>query len=536
MPEQDSQLPSGRFVFTDGIVSIGGTEFRWHNVKCGYVSNQIPVSEITLMSDNATEDASYPQTMQEAYKALLKTAKGDDVLVTTKITTDADDTAGTPALSNKKVTLFTGVLLGWAPVWFAPRSLKLTVWAIHPLGLLDWASMFVNPVQGSGFDDYGVPPVITEKDEIVPYMMGEYKDTDVTTDLWGKVIKPELIKLCRAKKFDDKVNAEKTAKYLESKSDQSAKLTWQLENPQKVILDVRRTLYSAVEGRKSLWDALVTLSDIYKFSIVARANDFSIAPIIPTLGGDPPKNSMMTWQRYSRRQEFNSLARQITQSVGMLRGTGGMPGYFDTKSKKSAQSLLTLSADKVIAGTDYVPYPAFMDFRYDPFFKTGNTVGLKDETLFAAGYRLKEDATEVPTLNTAYNKLSADDLKKYASVIMSERAFDGFSGVFYGNTTFNECPGNTVIVEPPLALTFSKSGDVVSTKATTYYFGHVWAVTIVFDAAGKTSGTYTVLTHIRTTPEQEALELKTHPLYNKRWVSTPVLTIPGYTAKPEVEA
>lgn len=548
MTAQAKNLPVNRFVFTDGVVTIGEAKFRCHSAHSSYVINQIPITEITLMSDQENvaglddtvakaSGEDYPKNIQEIYAKLLPLKKGDNSTLTFKLTTSEDASKGTRKLEQEKVSVFTGVLLGWSPVWFSPKSLKFTVWLIHPLGMLDWASMFVKPIQGSGFDDYNVPPVIAEKDEIVPYMMGEYKDADVAKDLWKGVIKPELIKLCRAKRFDGEQNAEKMADYLENADNDKSEspLTWQIPNPQKVILDIRKTLYSAAMGRKSLWDALITLSNTYKFSVIARANDFSIAPVIPTLGGEDPKYSKMSWQDFSKRQEYNSLSRQITQSISMLRGTGGMPGYFDVKSKKTAQGLLALVDEPVTAGTDYVEYPAFLDFRYDPFFRTGATLGLKDEPLFASGYRLKDEALEVQTLNTQYNAFPEETLKKYAMVVMSERAFDGSSAVLYGNTSFDACPGSLVKIEPPLAGTFAKNSGFTVTTPVTNYYAHVWGVTIVFDASGKSSGTYVILSHIRMTVEQAALELTTHPLYNKRWVSTPVLAIDGYTAPAEAE-
>jgi hypothetical protein len=527
---------SKRFLVYNGVATVGSTQFRCATLKQSCVVNRVPVSEITVVADapEPQKPAKYPQSVKELYDKLLLAKKGDSVTVTFSLNVDADPAVDQSALNTEDLLVYKGVLLGWAPSWFGPSVLRMTIWAIHPLGMLDWSSSILDGIHGTGFDDHKLPSIQNKDEELVPYMLGKYTEGNVTENLWGKVIKPELIRLCRMTRFDG-VNADKVATYLETASNDGSEqpLAWQsADSAKRIIMDVRATLQRSASGRLSLWDNLISLSDTYKFFVLGRSTDYSVAPIIPAVGGDTPKLTMV-WQRFFPREEFNALARQITQSVGMLRPQGGATGFFDVEAKVLRRefrptSAATAGSKELTAGTDYFPVPRFLDSVFDPFLRTTITMGLGTEPLFAAGYRLKDEAPEVDTLNKLYNRTSmTTDLKSYTEILMNERQFDGFSAVMQGNLDFNFGPGSNVLIEAPMYR--DKSTDDLGQP----FVGHVWGVTLSIDFVNKTAGTYVVLSHVRTKAEQAAIVLKNHPLYNKRWVSAPLLKIPKFTKDPE---
>lgn len=527
-----------RFLYTNGLCLIGDQSHRCVCIKQHHVINQIPVAEVTLVPDPTVKglDADLPAL----YTSMFSTKKGDSVLVSFNFTATPDATISAKALSNETVVVFRGVLLGWAPVWLGPTTFRMVAYVIHPLGMLDWASTIIDPIQGSGFDDYKVPTVVGKYQELVPYMKGGYTDKDVETDIWGKLIKPELINICKAGVFGA-TNSQTLVDYLEDKNNvgndgSEQPLSYKLSNPKKVILDVRRRLYNAGVGRRSLWDVLVELAGIYKFSIVCRSLDYSIAPILYALGGTPPLGSTVFWWKFVQREDYNALVRDIAQSTGLLRGTGGAPGFFDTESRRRQKTFRTVPEESVTAGTDYFMVPRFLDFDGEPFFNTGNSMGLKTDKILASGYTLDEPpgrwsplsviSPNTKSLNEQYNTVPLAEMKAYADLVQNDRAYSGPTAVLKGNVDYSRSPGNMVYVEPPMRY---KVNDAVSDM----YFANIWGVTHILDSTNADSvGTYMILSHIRSTSEQGAIVLERHPLYDKRWMSSPLVKIAGFTEEP----
>lgn len=521
------------FIYSNGLATAGEHAMRIISLKQHHVVNQPAIVEVTVVPEAANVKG-VAHSVQEVYDMLALIKKGDEVIASYDLSSTSNATEKRKGIEAVTTPVFTGRFLGWGPTWVGPTSLQLKFWAIHPLGMLDWASSFVDPVHGSGFDDYSLPAVIGKDDELVPYMKGPYKPEDVTKDLWKKVIKPELIRICRMTRFGE-VNAELVAKYLEDsdkdKTDGSEQpLSLQIADPMRVIIDVRKTLMTSAPGRMSLWDRLVALADTYKFAILCRGLDFSIAPVLPALGGPGPQ-FILTNQEFFKKNEMNALVRDITQSVGMARGSGGATNFFDVVGKKRSVLFRQPPADENAKdsgnpGNTIEPIPKFLDAMFEPFFKTGNTLGLKDEVLFASGYKVDDKAKELSTLSKQYNEIPQKDIDAYTDVTFNEQSFDGPTMMIVGNVTFDVSPGNTVAVEPPLY--YVQGMDVVQV-----YTAMVWSVTNVMDARSRTSGTYAILSHVRGTIEQAGVELDRHPLYDKRWVSAPLIDLTGYSRPAE---
>ena len=532
---------SGVFLLSNGIVTLNDQQLRCHSIKTNYILDQIPVAEIVVIPNyvtdqqegaeepvraNAQEPPNMPVSSREIYDFLFGTNKGDTLTVTFNVTAPAPDMENGKPLAQELVKMFTGVLLGWAPTWINPKTFRMTIWAIHPLGMLDWSSSIIDKVHGSGFDDYKIPTVYAPGQELVPYMKGPYDPTEVAKDLWKNLIKPELICICRSTRFDG-VNAEKVVEYLENDNFDGSELQlkWQLEDPVSAIIDIRRTLLQGGVGRHTLWDNLVEVAAKYKFSLICRPNDYSIAPALPAIGGYPKLT--LLWQQYAKREEFNALARNITQSIGVLRGPGGLSSFFDIQGRRLQQEFRERMDDGITAGVSYSHIPAYLDFIYNPFQWTGRTLGLKEERLYASGYCLSGEAEDVATLNVRYNQLKEDGLSKYTDVLMNDESYDGSNALFRGNVDFNVSPGSMVKIEAPM---YRVENAEETAKA---YYARAWGVTLVLDPAAKTSGTYLVLSHVRTQDEQDAIELMTHPMYDGRWVSAPLIPISGYTMEPD---
>lgn len=521
-----------QFVFSNGGCTIGSDMIRCVAIKHHHALNEIPVAEIHLGVDTDTEGL--PSSIQDLYTLLFSKKKGDDVVVAFQFSASANKERNQRELASEPVIVFRGKLLGWAPIWLGPSHFRMVVWAIHPLGLLDWASAVIDPIHGSGFDDHKLPTIIGKSQELVPYMKSPFVEDDVKTDIWKLLIKPELMRICRSARFE-KPNCAALVDYLEDTAkvgnDGSEQpLSFKFSNPERVILDIRKRLYTSAVGRKTLWDALVELAGIYKFSIICRSFDFSIAPVLMALAGDAPASCIMYSADYVPREEYNSLVRDIAQSTGMMRGLGGTSSFFDTEARKRQLAFQSTEGEPVIAGTDFSMTPRFMDFDGEPFFRSGRTMGLKEEQLFASGYKMDKDAPEAPTLNKQYNAVPDDELQKYEAIVQNERGFSGPTAIMKGLINYSISPGNLVIVEPPMRY---QSGE----KFSTMYFANVHAVTNILDATTGSgqNGTYAILTHIRSSDEQKLIPvaLKKHPLYDKRWISAPLRNIPGYTEAPQ---
>jgi len=535
-----AQVPivAGVFVISDGLAVVGEHYMRCRSVKTAYALNQVPIAEIIVVADDTKAEAGtavisappvdLPATTKEIYDILLSVKKGDDVSVEFKISSTIVEGK---ELSQEPVTAFTGVILGWAPVWIGPKLMEVKIWAIHSLGMLDWAPATLDNVHGSGMDDYSLPAVTSAQGDLVPYMQGEYDPVDVAKDIWKNLIKPELINLCTMNRFGS-TNAAKAAEYLnDAEMDLSeSPLSWQLSDITSVILDVRKTLLQAGAGRHTIWDNFVVLANKYKFSILCRPAGFNVEPILPALGGDPVEYYALNQQSFLRREEFNSMATEITQAVGSLRGIGGISSFYDVEGRRIQQEFRNPVGNTVVAGVDYSMIPAFLDFRYDAFLKTGGTMGLKDERLYASGYCLEGPADAVSTLNEGYNGLPKADISSYVDVVMNDRSYDGTTAILQGNVDFNVGPGNTVRAEIPL---YNTTGDVTFPDPRGYYCGLVHCVMLVLDPVARTTGTYVVLSHVRSYDEQKAIELQRHPLYDKRWISAPLISIPDYTLEPQ---
>jgi hypothetical protein len=525
-----SAQPSvGISAYYNGILTVAGVQYRCFSVKQFHTVNEFSIAELTIAAAEK-DNPELPGTIKAVYDKLLKAVKGDPVTADFTVSEPEDKTVGQKAVNGQVVRVFTGVFLGMGPVYLAPHYLRVTVWAVHPLGQLDWASTELDAVHGFGMDDYKVPMVPGLGEELVPYMLGGYTADNVKTDLWKQVIKPELIALCKTNRFGV-ANSRAIVDYLGNEANDVTKqpLSLNVSDPRKVILDVRRTLMSSAMGRRSLWDNLSVLANTYKFSIICRANDFMVVPALPALGGtiSSDKHYPLRCLRFAEREEYNALARQVEQSIGMIRGPGGLSDFFDTEARKRNQAFRPVTSDKVVAGTRFIPIPRFLDFTMDPFFSTGITLGLKKEKLAAVGYKISSDPVKEPTsLNKQYNAMADVDLQNYADVCQNEVSFDAVTAVYKGGINWNICPGNSVQLEPPGYY------NTPSDTLTVSMYGRVWSVATILDPGVKQTGTYLILTHVRTDKEQAAIALTKHPMYDKRWVSSSLLDIPLFTEKP----
>jgi len=535
------------FLVYNGVVTIGDSQFRCRSISTPYNINEIPVSEIVIIADdpdgpsetktairNSDGKDALPTTTNEIYKRMVTKNKGDDVTVMFNMTTPSlePDNKNKKGLNQEYVTVFTGVLSGWSPIWIGPRFFKMRVWAIHPLGMLDWASSIISDVHGSGFDDYEVPAVWGKNGDLIPYMQGSYTADNVTTDLWKELIKPELIRICKASRFEH-VNAAQVAEYLENTEVDLSEspLSWQLSNGLNPIMDIRKTLMKSAPGRESLWDRFIQVAKNYKFSIICRPFGFSMAPTVHAIGGVSETDYTLTTQRFSARQEFNAKCDDNTAGFGTLRGPGGLPSFYDVQGRR-LQKEYRLPSEEVVAGVTYRDIPTFLDYTYEPFVTTGETLGLKDQSLHASGYLLEEPSVnvDVSSLNKVYNAVPEEDLEKYVDWCANDEACGSSFAILKGAIDFNIGPGNLVRVELPLYRNIGLVSKDTADEGHAY--GFVRGVTLVINMPDKLSGSYVVLSHVRSYEKQMTIELTRHPLYDKRWISAPLIPIEGYTTEP----
>ena len=432
-------------------------------------------------------------------------------------------------LRDYQVALFNGVFLAWSPVWVV-KGLKLYVWAAHPLINLMWTQSHVNELHGRGMTDWKFPTIYNKDAELVPFMRGEHSDTDVTEDLWKKVIKPDLLGLCNLKRMED-TNSEQCAQFLENGSfDQSGKLPFKVSSPFSTLVDVRKIIMTPKGKRDTLWDRLMELSVRYKFSVVPRATDYMIAPVMPALGAGP-----RNWYRFEELvtlQEYNMLVRDFTNTVSTLPGVDGFTGFFDIVNKKHFDQYEKY--DHKTFGrllTGYTEYGAnWLSSLVDPVLRTAVTMGLQDETLFAPGYTVNAPENSENSINTSYNESTEEDSERFTKFTLNEQVFRNRTAVLKGMISFDSAPGSLLKAEMP---NYNAPGE----KSTVSLYGRVYSMCIILDGTPQT-GTWYVLDNVRTEDENQWLvsnDYRTHPLYDKQWIRAPYLDIDGFTEPAETD-
>lgn len=528
MTANNNAINATQVSIRNGIVDIGGSKIKCLSTHMFFVANRLPIARILVGADVAQEGTGtkYPTTTKEIYDILASKQRGVPVTLTYTLNAEADKEAGRKAVNNVETVMFKGVLDGWSPEWLTSGTLQhMTVWAFHPLALLDWTSIITDRTHGAGFDDYAVTATTGISEEVVPYMLGGYSAAAVTTDLWKGIIKPELIRLCRESRLGV-VNTQ-AAEYLVNEANDKSEqpLSMKVTNPAKVVLDIRRRLMTAGEGRRTLWDALINIAEAYKFSVIGRAQDFSVAPTIAALNGTP--SFKLTAQQVVQRNEYTSLAKALNSSAVCFRGAGSHSGFFDLLTKKRSSTGIVKAGQPVPFCLLGESLPGVFNFRMEPFLRTADTLGLRSTKLMAAGYSVTTSEPVADTLNTQYNA-EVSEGQAYAKLVYNDTVYSGMTGVLQAAVLFDLCPGSLVCSEAPgYTVPPGTNGEVKK------LYGNLWGLFIALDSRETKSQSLMVLSHVRYDNEQASVELSRHPLYDKRWVRAPIVPIAGYTKEAE---
>lgn len=510
-------------LYSDGVVTINKVKFRCNLFKTLHTINQLPMVQVQLTTDPKLKENPV-ELYKEIYDFLMSTPAGVNMKV--EYTLTGQLRSDQKKLEKHRQVLFEGVLLSWSPVWVV-NGLYLNVWGAHPLVNLMWTQSHVNELHGRGMTDWRFPTLHNEKAELVPFMRGEHSDTDVTEDLWKKVIKPDLLEICNLKRMDD-TNSEECAKFLKNDNldKSSTPLTFKVNSPFSTLVNVRNTIMSPGGPRDTLWDRLIDLSVRYKFTVIPRATDYMIAPVMPATGATTEFWYFFT--DLATLQEYNMLVRDFVNTVSILNGCGDYTGFFDVVNKTHEAPYVNLSTQQGRLMTGYTGYGCnWLSSLVDPVLHTATTLGLQDERLFASGYVVSPPEGNDNTVNTRYNKDGNEDANdRYAQLKINEETFRGRTAVVRSMISFDSTVGSLMRMEIPNYNTPGKT-------STLSMYGRVHSMCIIL-GGGNQSGSWYVLDNVRSDTENQGLP-QYHPLYDKKWIRAPYLDIDGFTKKMEAE-
>jgi hypothetical protein len=495
-------------VWSVGRATIKGIAFECIQFFGLFGLDDIPHACFVLAPSTET---GLPSTYPEIYSVMANVSSGDPVTVTFRMSGRSSEAQKTV---DETITVFSGNLDGWGPIVFMGMT-RILVWARHWLVDLEKYSALSRLVHGRSLFDYGLPPISADKEALTTSTQGSYQPSDVSGDLWKKVIKPELLRLSQNK-----------ATILNDNDGSELPLSMtSVESPLDVLLDVRRTLSFVEDDETTLWDKLIRLGARYKFALSPRVKDFSIIPLVYTLGGSPPERQFNQVE-FNLMQDFNSYLSEFTQAVESFEGATSYTLPFDIVGKKSRTKSRSSSVnDDPMQSLDEQLQPWVYPWL-SLSSRAAETMGLRSNKLLASGYVTGSEENSGQTANQAYNTISGSVAQAYLQAELSTQLYRERTVIIRGPLCFDLSPGSMVVYQDSQS-SLDPNDRVHST------YGCVRRMCIALDSSGK-GGTWLLASHLRSVTEQTALAWKTHPLYKQRWVRAPLLDVPGLVARAEL--
>ena len=516
------------FAYTKGVATIGDNDYCCVDFTGSFYVNKLP--HIKLILSTAPADGSewrgsnLSKSFNELFDSLRGLTPGDTLTVTylTSFNPDINKAKPEGVVTDVEVTVFSGTFINWAPVWIN-GLLQVTVWAAHPLELLNKASPASDFIHGRGWPDYEQPMVSELQGDITSFSPGKYKGSDAITDLWKSVLKKMLVD-----RLTDTVHGQETNKaiiaYLNDDDMDLSELPLALNGDvDSAIAYCRSILY---RGDITPWQALVQLAKEFHFCILPRPAGFSVAPILPTMGGTAP-TQLLEADVYTRRIEHNNSGHNAEDSSILMQQASDYTGMFDSTTCAFIDS--SMLADP-IGGTSIVKPPAWISGLYAQPTRTASTLGLGEETLYVAGCKIvsSDETTEV-TRNSLRNDLLDRELTTELAASNGYTKYADRTLIMRGPPGFDVSPGSTVRVEPAGYIR-----DPYTDEITEYYVGFIRSIILSLSLSVQAASTWILLTHVRTKQEQMVLETEKHPMYDQRWIRAPLIVVDKVTTAVEM--
>lgn len=502
---------AGILRYSSGIFTINGNKIRCTGLEMFFGMNEIPYAVVTL---TASDESGYAKTFFDIYNLLSSARHGDPVEVTYSL-------FGKPRedLSNanmRDIPIFTGLLDGWGPL-VVRGTMHLQVWMVHWLHALKTIPAVVEDINGIAMSDARVPSVSADKDALVPISFGKYTPAAAVKNIWANLIKPELERMAAASEYGTEL-IKSVFQY--DKSEKPLDMS-KMQNPAGIVLDIRRTLWLPEDDETTIWDKLVRLAARYKFSVIPRARDFSIAPCSYVTGG--VINDFILEEKYlSKLQDLCERSRGVVEKIRLMEDVSSLPSMFDRVGRVRRDISYSDVKDSDPARMLVTQLPPW---AYNPVTGatlTSSTMGLVSSKLLAAGYSVKQAPDKIKTsFNESYNALQSTDAEAFAQTEFLERLYSDRTAIVHCPLFFDYSPGSTIIMEA------KKSGRPSDESIYHEEYGCVRRVGVVLSTDAKRSGSWYVISHLRSEKEQQQVTLVNHPLYNSQWVRAPLLNLPG---------
>lgn len=498
-------------IINNASVTINGVSIRCEAYYTEFALNSIPVAKFHLAPDAGDIEVS------SIYEKLEGVSVGDDVTLTATFTGkfNNDPSSESSGLDGVPIDVFKGKVVGWGPL-LRRSTMKVVLWASHPLCTLDWSSAMVDEIHGRGMNYVEMQTRGAADMTIIPYMAPPYsEDSSALSDIWENIIKPEFRRIAEFTRFGQDNNA--ALEFLDNfdvTSEDGKPLSLVSNNPLAAIADIRRTIMMPESGT-TLWDTLVSLANRYMFAISPRVDGASMVPFVPTLNSSPSVTFIE--QEFSRVSDWRSFTGRLFSSVGVFEGGESYPHPFDVEPRTSVAENVFAEGPNPGYSAGLYKAPGWLQAGLDLSDLTGATTN-RTGKVSASGYVLapsQVDATDSP--NIRYNA-GGDATKAYAEMLLSAEQFRQRTAVIKGALRYDIAPGNLVSLLLPRA---GEDADPI--------YGTVRSVVAAFDNQARKSGVWVSLSNVRTKKEHDELELSTHPMYNQSWVRSPLKMIEGHT-------
>ena len=492
-----------------GEIIIDGFKLRCGPLHIVWGLNEVPYVTCQVVPST---DQGYPDRLHKLYEILKQHKYGDAVSIKY---TMRPKTSGAEFESK---TVFEGFIDSWAPVSVG-KTTQLTLWCRHWSQSLDWNYSGSDSAVGPTASSYSLPPVTEEDASLVPYYGGRYTASDVLSNLFENIIKPELLKQTADTFFGKKNDAAAEA---------LAKITGTLPlgagTPDDVIADVRQALNCTVQTDVSLWDKLVRLAARYNFSMCPSVEGMVAGAVMYTVGGDPDDFVKLELDDVNMRmQDFSMRQWHSSSRMALIEGMTSTGSPFDiTNRLQRSENHYADGADTPLTpGLCKLPswlYPLHSAVKY-----AARTSGLAGTNFVASGHIVENGPSDDgDSFNTLYNQISGNGAKAVTEARLADQMYKDRTAIILAPLTFDIAPGTTVAIEPTGDRELE--GKVLKGEPK-LLIAVVRRVCQSMGVGSKMVGTRLVVSHIRNEEEQRNISWKTHPMYNQSFSPLPLLTL-----------
>jgi hypothetical protein len=380
-------------------------------------------------------------------------------------------------------------------------------------------------VHGTGAADIGVPSKPSEKDGLAPVLWQGVTEQGLQSDLWGDVLVPLLKRLVDTDVYGEQRELKSSIIDVLDNGTSSPALSFAAGEPATVLRDIQSTL--TVPGNDvTIWDKLVRLGRRFQFTIVPRISDFLVVPLMPSLGGQTAQLKLKYTETSRLQDSIVSSSMRDWGRAYSTSGASGISSQFDVVPRKPVGAAVT-HMNKQLSPWVVAEAP-WIGLDTTAAELTARTTGLRNSVLAASGYAVSSIQQAGNTANTVYNEQSEAAVNAFLTAQLSNKLYSARSTVLRAGLILDYAPGSQVVFEPPAAKGTDTSESILD------LVGTAQRVCLSVDRLSGRSGTWLLLSHLRTSEEQALIQWSNNPLYSNRWLRAPITaSYPGFTAPQE---